>query len=95
VSDLDKLRDIENLRRAWQWIRSNPDAEYKSYFRDLYRNFAAAEDALLDELSDRLRRRVYAPTFASKLFFPKASGILRPYSLLSVEIRLFTTLLVI
>lgn len=85
MSDVQKLRDLENLRRAWRWIRTNPDPTYKSYFRDLYRNFAAAEDALLADLSERLRREVYTPTAASKLFFPKASGILRPYSLLTVE----------
>ena len=85
MSDWQRLRDLDNLRRAWQWIRSNPDASYKSYFRDLYRNYAAAEDVLLADLADRLRRGVYAPTVSCKLFFPKASGVLRPYSLLTVE----------
>ena len=85
MSDLDQLRAVGNLQRAWRWIRSNPDAGYKSYFRDLYRNFAVADDALLYDLADRLKRGVYHPSGACKLFFPKASGILRPYSLLTVE----------
>lgn len=85
MSDLDKLRHSDNLRRAWRWIQSNPDAAYKSYFRSLYQNFAIAEKAILDDLSDRLRRDIYEPEAACKLYHPKASGILRPISLLSVE----------
>lgn len=85
MSDLDVLRSPGNLRRAWRWIRSNPDAAFKSYFRDLYQNFAIAEDAQLENLSDRLQRGIYEPETACKLFHPKASGILRPYSLLTVE----------
>ena len=85
MSDLDQLRHPENLRRAWRWLRSNADASYKSYFRPLYQHFAVAEEALLDDLADRLQRGFYEPEPACKLFHPKASGILRPYSLLSVE----------
>ena len=76
---------MENLRRAWRWVQSNPDASFKSYFRELYRNYAVAEEALLQNLSDRLRRDIYQPESSCKLFHPKASGILRPYSLLAVE----------
>ena len=85
MADLGQLRTIDNLQRAWRWVRSNSDASYKSYFRDLYGNFAVADDALLADLADRLRRGVYHPSGACKLFFPKSSGILRPYSLLTVE----------
>ena len=85
MSDLVQLRDPANLRQAWQWIRSNPDATWKSYFRPHYQHYAVAEEALLADLSDRLKRGVYAPEKANKLYQPKASGILRPYSLLSVE----------
>lgn len=85
MANLDHLRQEENLRRAWRWIRSNPDAAYKSYFRPLYQHFAVAEDALIDDLADRLKRDIYEPERACKLYHPKASGILRPISLLSVE----------
>ncbi len=85
MADLDQLRHPDNLRRAWRWVRSNADAAYKSYFRSLYQRYAVADEALLDDLADRLRRGVYEPEPATKLFHPKASGILRPYSLLSVE----------
>ncbi len=85
MADLDQLRHPDNLRRAWRWIRSNPDAAYKSYFRPLYQHFAVAEVALLDDLADRLRRDIYEPETACKIFQPKPSGILRPISLLTVE----------
>lgn len=79
------LYRIDNLQRAWRWIRSNPDASYKTYFRDQYSAYAIAQDALLKNLSERLRRGAFVPASASKIYFPKASGILRPYSLLEVE----------
>ena len=85
MADLDQLRHIDNLRSAWRWLRSNADASYKSYFRSLYQRFAIAEETLLDDLADRLKRGIYEPEPSTKLFHPKASGILRPYSLLSVE----------
>ena len=85
MATLDQLRHPHNLRLAWRWLRSNPDASYKSYFRPLYQHFAVAEDVLLNDLADRLKRDIYDPEPACKLFFPKTSGILRPYSLLSVE----------
>ena len=76
----------ENLRRAWRWIRSNPDASYKRYFRDLYAIYAIADDRLLKRLQARIRRNIYEPTRACKLFFPKPSGIvIRPYSLLTID----------
>ena len=85
MTDLDKLRQLDNMRRAWRWVQSNADPVYKSHFRALYQHFAVAENALLEDLADRLKRDIYEPEPACKLFHPKASGILRPYSLLSVE----------
>ncbi len=85
MADLDQLRAMDNLQRAWRWVRSSSDSTYKSYFRHLYGNYAVADAALLSDLAARLKRGVYQPSKACKLFFPKASGILRPYSLLTVE----------
>lgn len=76
---------LDNLERAWRWIRSNPDAGYKGYFREHYATYAVAQDALLRDLRERLRRGAYRPAPACKIYLPKASGILRPYSLLEVE----------
>lgn len=85
MGSLSDMIEPNNLRRAWRWLKSNPDATYKHYCRGLYQTFAIAEDALLDDLADRLKRNIYTPSHASKLYFPKSSGILRPYSILTVE----------
>ena len=76
---------IDNLHRAWQWIRSNPDRAYKSHFRELYSAYATADAALLKQLKSRLDRSIFEPSDACKLFLPKPSGILRPYTLLGIE----------
>jgi len=82
---IDEIADIRNLRRAWRWVRSNSDAQYKWYFRDLYSVYAAASESLLQSLSGDIRRGRFQPSHACKLFIPKKSGILRPYTLLSVS----------
>ena len=79
------LYDAKNIQRAWRWIKSNPDARYKAYFRDLYSVYEVAEEPLLERLRDRLRRNTFVPTNACKIYFPKPSGILRPYTLLTLE----------
>src|SRR5439155_16593208 len=71
--------------RAWRWVRSNPDATYKNYFREAYSRFALADEPLLDDLHGRLKRGIYEPSHACKIYLPKASGILRPYTLLTLE----------
>lgn len=85
MDDLTRAWQIENLRRAWGWLRSNPDRTYKGYFRQLYSAYATADEALLTNLRSRLTRGVFAPSDAVKVFFPKPSGVLRPYSLLAIE----------
>jgi hypothetical protein len=85
MSMLDELCTEENLHRAWRWLCSNPDSVYKQYFRQLYEIYAVADIRILRRLQDRLSRRIYEPSPACKLFFPKSSGFLRPYSLLTVD----------
>lgn len=85
MSDLGRAWHIDNLRLAWRWLRTNPDRTYKSYFRQLYSAYASADEALLEHLRDRLNRCVFEPSDSCKIFFPKPSGILRPYTLLNIE----------
>lgn len=75
----------DNLQRAWRWIRSNPDVTYKAYFRELYSIYAIADEVLLDDLRNRLKHDIYEPSHATKIYFPKPSGILRPYTLLTIQ----------
>lgn len=83
--DYDRMCSVENLRRAYRWTQSNPEALYKSYFRDAYAAYAAASQQNLRRLRKHLVRRAYDPGHASKLYLPKPSGILRPYTLLTVN----------
>ena len=85
MSDLKKAYKLENLERAWLWIRTNPNPLYKSFFRDIYKAYSITESAKLNDLRKRLNNGMYSPTHAVKTFFPKKSGILRPYSLLCIE----------
>lgn len=85
MTDLSRAWSIENLRRAWGWIRSNPDRGYKGYYRELYSAYAVADEPLLKHLSDRLNRGVFAASDACKIYIPKPSGILRPITLLHIE----------
>lgn len=85
MSCLDRFFKLDNLRLAWRWVLSNPSPSYKNYFRSLYSNYAIAEEPLVDGLHDRLKRGVYQPAHACKVYLPKASGGLRPITLLTVE----------
>lgn len=85
MGDLDEAFRKTNLLRAWNWLKSNPNATYKSYCAGAYSRYAVADSDLLKDLRDRLKRGIYDPTHSCKLLFPKKSGILRPYSVLTVE----------
>lgn len=85
MSSLKLASRVDNLQRAWGWIRSNPDRVYKEHFRALYSAYATADSRLLGQLGNRMARGIYEPTDSCKLFLPKPSGILRPYTLLGIE----------
>src|SRR5947207_2262644 len=82
---IDRLCRPENISLAWLRIQTNPEPAYKKYFRRLYTNYSVAEAKLLNELAARLKKGVYTPAHGCKILFPKASGGLRPYTLLTVE----------
>lgn len=85
MSSFSQVYDIKNLRRAYRWVLSHPDARYKSYFRDDYAAYALASELNLKILRRRIRDGNYQPSNACKVYLPKASGILRPLSLLTVN----------
>jgi hypothetical protein len=76
---------VENIRRAWRWIRTNPDAQFKNHFRKLYTAYSGADEPLLEDLRTRLRQGHFQPSHSTKVYYPKPSGILRPYTLLTIE----------
>ena len=73
------------MRSAWTRITANPDSAYKVHFRKTYTAYAIADEKQLAHLRDRLSRSIFEASDACKIYFPKPSGILRPYSLLCVE----------
>src|SRR3546814_17938549 len=85
MSDLEAVFNLNNLRRAYRWVMSNPDAQYKSYFRDSYDAFAIASDTHLKWIRNEGLKERYQVSHASKLLLPKPSGTLRPITLLPVE----------
>ncbi len=85
MTDLSRVFDLANLRRAYRWTLSNPDAVYKSYFRDSYDSFAIASDTHLKWIKAEGLKDRYEASHASKVLMPKPSGVLRPIALLKVE----------
>jgi retron-type reverse transcriptase len=85
VTTLDKVFDLKNLRRAYRWTLSNPDALYKSFFRDSYDAFALASDTHLKFLREKGLGERYEPAHAAKVLVPKPSGTVRPITLLTIE----------
>ena len=84
-SDLDIAWSAHNLKRTWLWTTTNTEVRFKNYFRHIYRAYSLAPNKNLANLRGRLTGSSYVPTHATKIYFPKKSGVLRPYSLLAVN----------
>jgi hypothetical protein len=74
MSDLDAVFSLNNLKRDYRWTLSNPDALYKSYFRDSYDAFALASETHLRLLRQKGLGEKYEPTHAAKILLPKPFG---------------------
>jgi len=85
TENLKKAFTEKNLALAWKWINSNTEKLYKNYFRDLYKSFALSSTENLSTIAKELKAGTYEPSLAIKVLLPKKSGILRPYTLLSVK----------
>lgn len=85
TGDLKTAFETETLLRCWTWLNTNSDNNYKNYFRSLYKAYTLS----LDENTDKLHRDLiyykYKAEHSTKLYIPKKSGILRPYSLLNLN----------
>lgn len=76
---------IENLKLSWNRLMLSSDGLYKNYFRENYRTYSLSLDKNLQRLSRDLQKDTWEPTIPSYVYFPKKSGLLRKYSLLTVE----------
>jgi hypothetical protein len=85
MSAFNQVYNIRNLERAYRWVLSSPDPWYKNYFRQDYSAYALATALNLRILSRQIKGGRFTPSHASKVYLPKASGVLRPISLLTVN----------
>lgn len=76
---------LYNLRRSWLWTRTGSNVVFKNYFRHIYRSYSLSSDKCLRDLRARLMNGTFRAKHAMKVYLPKKTGILRPYSLLCVE----------
>ena len=53
--------------------------------RRLYQHFTAIEEDFINHIFSELRSNTYSPTPACKIYLPKPSGGLRPYTILTVK----------
>lgn len=83
--DLKAAFDKENLLRCWTWLNTNSDNNYKNHFRSLYKAYSLSLDENIDKLHRDLKYHRYKPELSTKLYIPKKSGILRPYTLLNIN----------
>ena len=70
---------------AWRRIVTTKDARYKQFFRHTYEAYELSYEANIKDLRRRLRDREYHPCEPVRVYYPKASGLQRPITLLSIE----------
>lgn len=85
VESLRKAFELGNLELAWKWLLTNPDAQYKNYFRHVFKAYSFSSEKNLQSLSERLTSQAYYAEHGIKSYVPKPSGILRPITLLRIE----------
>ena len=85
MSSFSQVYESGNILRAYRWVLSNPDPRYKNYFRSEYAAYALATDLNLRILARQIRSGRFSPSYASKIYYPKPSGLLRQISLLTVN----------
>ncbi len=76
---------VSNLQCAWKWIKRNPEAKYKNYFREIYSAYDLAKNDNLSDLSERLLNETYEPKSGQRIYIPKSELLLRPFLILGVE----------
>ena len=85
MPNFSQIWNLDNLRRAYRWVLSNPDPTYKAFFRGPYADYALSSERNIRFLQRQMKQGRYVPTHAAKLFTVKPSGALRPVSLLTVS----------
>lgn len=73
-----------NLALAYTRLLTNPEGTYKNFFRDTYSIYGMASEKNIALLQKRVKAG-YLPTQSIRVFMPKANGLNRMYTLLSIE----------
>ena len=83
----EKLISTKNVELAWRRITTGVNYQYKRYYRNLYYAYETALDKNLKDLHERLKGGggSYTPQTPTRVYIPKASGLQRPLTLLSIE----------
>ena len=74
----------KNLSLAFDRLLTNPESTYKSFFRDSYSAYGMVSEKNIEILNKKLLAG-YIPEKTIRVFMPKANGLNRMYTLLTVE----------
>ena len=84
-SSLKSAFSIANLNRARKWLLSDPSPQGKNYVRHIYKAHSLNYEKLIEDLRSNLFAGTYTPTAATKFYYPKASGLQRVITVLSID----------
>lgn len=73
-----------NLVLAFNRLLTNPESTYKNFFRETYTIYGMASEKNIALLRKKIKAG-YLPTQSIRVFMPKANGLSRMYTLLSIE----------
>lgn len=85
--NLFSMRDIakqDNLLLAYNRLLTNPESTYKNFFRDTYSAYGMAISKNIALLHKKVKSG-YLPVDTVRVFMPKANGLSRMYTLMSIE----------
>lgn len=83
--NIAQLAHRANLELAWRRITTGGNYQYKRLYRSLYYSYEVALAANLHDLRQRLLGGAFIPQRPERMYLPKASGLHRPLTLLSIE----------
>ena len=81
------IKDVakqSNLILAYNRLLTNPESTYKNFFRDSYSAYGIAIEKNIILLRSKMKSG-YLPTNTIRVFMPKANGLSRMYTLMSIE----------
>lgn len=76
---------LTNFEVAWERIVRGSNTEYKTFFSYRYSSYRFGQQTILEDLLSEFRGGRYRPSPATAVYFPKATRILRPITLLSLN----------